>query len=127
MLLQEELTESELYDLLANHTLANFDPVAEAFKVSHTPHTPHHAALPALSLHLPFPLTFHPFPLPMPQLYDPAGTGALDPEVLRGFLVQFGLTDLTKGDLATLLDLSDRDKDGRVNLSDFRKMLTHPR
>ena len=51
----------------------------------------------------------------------------MDLEVLRGYLLQCGLSDLTKGDMGTLLDLSDRDRDGRIGLSDFRRMLTQPR
>ena len=48
----------------------------------------------------------------------------MDVEVLRRFLLDFGLTDLTKGDLSTLVDFADRDKDGKIGLSDFRKMTT---
>ena len=51
----------------------------------------------------------------------------MDPEVLRSYLMQFGLTDLTKGDVATVIEVTDRDKDGKINLSDFRKILTQPR
>ena len=34
MMGKDELTEADLYELLASHTLTNYDPVAEAFKVA---------------------------------------------------------------------------------------------
>jgi Ca2+-binding EF-hand superfamily protein len=77
--------------------------------------TPHSTPQPRLPTHSPHSLSV--------QLYDPAGSGAVDGEVLRRFLLQFGLTDITKGDIATLVDLSDRDKDGKIGLSDFRRIV----
>jgi Ca2+-binding EF-hand superfamily protein len=56
-------------------------------------------------------------------VYDPSGTGYVDAEVVRGMLVRFGLSDLTKADMQTLMDMTDRDRDGKVGLSDFRKMV----
>jgi calmodulin len=85
---KSELTEQELFQLLQQNELSNYDPVAEAFKI-----------------------------------YDPEDTGFLDITVFREILGNLGFNDINEQDIQTLIDTADVDGDGRVSLSDFRKML----
>jgi len=85
---KQELTEQDLYNLLAHNELTNYDPVQEAFKI-----------------------------------YDPHDTGYIDLDVFREILSNLGFGDITDQDIQTLIDTADVDGDGKVSLSDFRKML----
>jgi Ca2+-binding EF-hand superfamily protein len=89
---KHELTEAELYQLLAHNVcfdqsprtsranppktqeLMNYDPVAEAFKI-----------------------------------YDPNDTGFIDLDVFREILGNLGFGDITDQDIKTLIDTADVD------------------
>lgn len=85
---KQELTEQDLYYLLAHNELTNYDPVEEAFKI-----------------------------------YDPRGEGFIDEAVFKSILVKLGFGSISDQDVQTLIETADIDKDGRVSLLDFRKML----
>jgi Ca2+-binding EF-hand superfamily protein len=57
------------------------------------------------------------------RVFDPSNSGYVDPELLRSLLLGFGLTELTRADMSAVIDMTDRDRDGKVGLSDFRRML----
>ncbi len=57
------------------------------------------------------------------KIYDPADTGFIDLDVFREILANLGFGDITEQDVQTLVDTADCDGDGRVSLSDFRRML----
>ncbi|CAK4078808.1 unnamed protein product [Aphanomyces euteiches] len=84
-----ELTEQSLCELLLENDIADFDPVAEAFRA-----------------------------------YDPEGTGFVSFDVLSRLFESLGYGKLNDDDLRVLVATADADKDGQLDLSDFRKMLT---
>ena len=57
------------------------------------------------------------------RVFDPSSSGHVDAELLRSLLLSFGLTELTRADMTAVIDMTDRDRDGKVGLADFRKML----
>ena len=57
------------------------------------------------------------------QLFDPHGRGYVDTEHLTAVLVGLGVTEVTRGDVQLLVEQSDRDKDGKIGLNDFRRMV----
>ncbi|ETV91750.1 hypothetical protein, variant 1 [Aphanomyces invadans] len=85
---ESELTEQTLCDLLLENDIADYDPVAEAFRA-----------------------------------YDPDGTGFVSLEVLSRLFDSLGYGKLSEDDLRVLVATADADKDGQLNLSDFRKLL----
>mmetsp|Transcript_82859 Transcript_82859/g.173490 ORF Transcript_82859/g.173490 Transcript_82859/m.173490 type:complete len:172 (-) Transcript_82859:96-611(-) len=85
---QPEITFEELYALLKDNQLTNFDPVKEAFKV-----------------------------------YDPHNTGFVDMDMIRTFFKDLGYGDISDEDAKIILETADSDKDGRIGLDDFRKMV----
>ncbi|KAH9111954.1 hypothetical protein AeMF1_013606 [Aphanomyces euteiches] len=84
-----ELTEQSLCELLLENDIADFDPIAEAFRA-----------------------------------YDPEGTGFVSFDVLSRLFESLGYGKLNDDDLRVLVATADADKDGQLDLSDFRKMLT---
>ncbi|RHY17604.1 hypothetical protein DYB37_005461 [Aphanomyces astaci] len=86
---ESELTEQTLCDLLLENDIADYDPVAEAFRA-----------------------------------YDPEGTGFVNLEVLSRLFESLGYGKLSDDDLRVLVATADSDKDGQLNLADFRKLLT---
>mmetsp|Transcript_24736 Transcript_24736/g.70592 ORF Transcript_24736/g.70592 Transcript_24736/m.70592 type:complete len:183 (-) Transcript_24736:186-734(-) len=90
---QPEITFEELYALLRDNQLTNFDPVKEAFKV-----------------------------------YDPHNTGFVDMDKVKVFFKDLGYGDISDEDAKIILETADSDKDGRINLDDFRMMVPfgHP-
>mmetsp|Transcript_44958 Transcript_44958/g.113945 ORF Transcript_44958/g.113945 Transcript_44958/m.113945 type:complete len:187 (+) Transcript_44958:41-601(+) len=85
---QPEITFEELYALLKDNQLTNFDPVKEAFKV-----------------------------------YDPHNTGFVDMDMIKSFFKDLGYGDISDEDAKIILETADSDKDGRIGLDDFRKMV----
>ncbi|KAA0167344.1 hypothetical protein FNF27_07304 [Cafeteria roenbergensis] len=57
------------------------------------------------------------------KVYDPSGTGFVQPSVLRDIFKKLGFDDLNDDDMRVLLDTADGDRDGRISLEDFRTML----
>ncbi|OQS05883.1 hypothetical protein THRCLA_02052 [Thraustotheca clavata] len=58
------------------------------------------------------------------KAYDPEGTGYVDFQMLSRLFEKLGYGRLNDDDLKVLIATADKDKDGRLNLSDFRSMLT---
>ena len=56
------------------------------------------------------------------QVYDPEGTGFMDPEILRKIFDNLGFGEMSDGDLKALLDTVDDDGDGRLGIEDFRRL-----
>ncbi|KAF0711519.1 Aste57867_5213 [Aphanomyces stellatus] len=86
---ESELTEQALCDLLLENDIADYDPIAEAFRA-----------------------------------YDPEGTGFVSFDVLSRLFENLGYGKLSDEDLRVLVATADADKDGKLNLDDFRHMLT---
>lgn len=59
------------------------------------------------------------------KIYDPQETGYVDLAIFRDVLSNLGFEAVNDQDLQTLVDTADVDGDGRINLSDFRRMLAH--
>ena len=57
------------------------------------------------------------------QLFDPQGRCYVDTEHLAAVLVRLGLTEVTRGDIQVLIEQNDRDRDGKIGLNDFKRML----
>eukprot|EP01065_Artemidia_motanka_P011723 TRINITY_DN16380_c0_g1_i2.p3 TRINITY_DN16380_c0_g1~~TRINITY_DN16380_c0_g1_i2.p3 ORF type:complete len:267 (+),score=110.36 TRINITY_DN16380_c0_g1_i2:123-803(+) len=57
------------------------------------------------------------------KVYDPKGTGFVDPEVLRNVMQQMGYGPMTEDEAVALIKTADWDGDGKIGLSDFRRML----
>ncbi|KAJ8608753.1 hypothetical protein CTAYLR_007788 [Chrysophaeum taylorii] len=57
------------------------------------------------------------------KVYDPNGTGFVDTQVLRTIFENLGFGEVTEDDLQILTETGDVDGDGKISLSDFRKML----
>ncbi|EER12293.1 conserved hypothetical protein [Perkinsus marinus ATCC 50983] len=85
---QEEITFTELYHLLSDNELTDFDPIAEAFK-----------------------------------LYDPNDTGYVDMKTVKEFFKKAGYGLLSEGDVDAILQMADADRDGKLGLGDFRKLI----
>lgn len=85
---QPYITFEELYNLLKNNHVSNFDPVREAFRV-----------------------------------YDPHDTGFVDVNCLKDFFKQLGYGELSDDDAKILLATADADRDGKINLEDFRQLV----
>ena len=54
------------------------------------------------------------------RVYDPDGTGHVDPSALRLVLAGLGHGEVTDDDLSVLLQAAGADADGRVSLESFR-------
>lgn len=54
------------------------------------------------------------------RVYDPDGTGHVDPSALRRVLAGLGHGEVTDDDLSVLLQAAGADADGRVSLESFR-------
>jgi hypothetical protein len=59
------------------------------------------------------------------QVYDPHDTGYVDLEVLRSIFSNLGFGEVTSEDVNVLIETADVDGDGKISLSDFRKMVSH--
>ncbi|KAK1943013.1 Calmodulin-like protein 3 [Phytophthora citrophthora] len=57
------------------------------------------------------------------KAYDPEETGFISREMLRYVFERLGYGALTEEDLDVLISCADADRDGRINLADFRSML----
>ena len=57
------------------------------------------------------------------QLFDPHNRGYVDTENLTAVLVGLGVTEVTRGDVQLLVEQNDRDKDGKIGLNDFKRMM----
>lgn len=57
------------------------------------------------------------------KVYDPMETGFVNMEVLVDIFSHLGFGTLTEDDVRVLLETGDVDKDGRISLDDFRRML----
>ncbi|KAE9339848.1 hypothetical protein PF008_g11386 [Phytophthora fragariae] len=57
------------------------------------------------------------------KAYDPEETGFISREMLRYVFERLGYGALTEEDLDVLISCADADRDGRINLADFRAML----
>ena len=57
------------------------------------------------------------------KVYDPQGTGYVDTTVLRGIFEKLGFGTITEEDVKILVETADVDKDGRISLEDFRRMV----
>ena len=57
------------------------------------------------------------------KVYDPQQTGFVDTTVLRGIFEKLGFGTITEEDVKILVETADVDKDGRISLEDFRKMI----
>lgn len=86
---KKQLTEAELYAMLADNELKDFDPVSEAFKTCE----------------------------------DPLEKGYADMKKIERILQKVGFSEITETDLKNLQKAIDMDKDGKVGLDDFRRMI----
>ena len=59
------------------------------------------------------------------KVYDPHDTGYVDLEVLRSIFSNLGFGEVTSEDVDVLIETADVDGDGKISLSDFRKMVAH--
>ncbi|KAJ9466306.1 Calmodulin [Diplonema papillatum] len=57
------------------------------------------------------------------KTFDPESTGYLDPVVLRNIMRQMGYGEMSDEDLAILIQTADANKDGKIDITDFRGML----
>ncbi|RNF00963.1 hypothetical protein TraAM80_07300 [Trypanosoma rangeli] len=57
------------------------------------------------------------------NIYDPEGRGVVDVEVLSGIMKRIGFGDLSQEEMKLLIQTADFDKDGNINLEDFRNLL----
>ena len=57
------------------------------------------------------------------QLFDPHNRGYVDTDHLTAVLVGLGVTEVTRGDVQLLIEQNDRDKDGKIGLNDFKRMM----
>eukprot|EP01084_Bolivina_argentea_P066389 121010_1 len=79
----------DLYNILVDNELTNFDPIQESFKT----------------------------------IFDPNDNGCLDISILKNILINFGYKKITDKDIQILIDVTDQDKDGKINLSDFTNII----
>ena len=57
------------------------------------------------------------------QLFDPHNRGYVDTEHLMAVLMGLGVAEVTRGDVQLLVEQNDRDKDGKIGLNDFKRMV----
>ncbi|KAH9577601.1 EF-hand domain [Trypanosoma melophagium] len=57
------------------------------------------------------------------HIYDPHGQGVVDVDVLAGIMKRIGLGELSHEEMELLIQTADFDKDGKINLEDFRNLL----
>ena len=57
------------------------------------------------------------------KVYDPQETGYVDTSVLRSIFEKLGFGTITDEDVRILVETADLDKDGKINLEDFRNMI----
>ncbi|ORC93515.1 uncharacterized protein TM35_000013920 [Trypanosoma theileri] len=57
------------------------------------------------------------------HIYDPNGQGVVDVEALAGIMKRIGLGELSREEMDLLIQTADFDKDGKINLEDFRNLL----
>ena len=57
------------------------------------------------------------------RAYDPNGTGFADPEMLRSIFETLGYGPINEEDIKVLIETADADRDGKIGLEDFRKMM----
>lgn len=57
------------------------------------------------------------------KAYDPEETGFISREMLRDVFERLGFGALTDEDVNLLVSCADADRDGRINLADFRTLL----
>ncbi|CEG41844.1 hypothetical protein PPTG_11621 [Plasmopara halstedii] len=57
------------------------------------------------------------------KVYDPEESGYISREMLRFVFERLGFGTLAEGDLDMLISYADADRDGRINIADFRAML----
>jgi Ca2+-binding EF-hand superfamily protein len=57
------------------------------------------------------------------KVYDPQETGYVDTIVLRGIFEKLGFGTITEEDVKILVETADVDKDGKISLEDFRRMI----
>ena len=57
------------------------------------------------------------------NVFDPNDTGFVDVGILRNILSEFGYHKITDKDLQVLVEAVDRDKDGKINIDDFRNII----
>lgn len=58
------------------------------------------------------------------KVYDPQETGFVDMEVTREVFQTLGYGEVSEEDIRIILETADTDRDGRIGLEDFRKMVT---
>eukprot|EP00397_Hematodinium_sp_SG-2012_P047012 GEMP01053307.1.p1 GENE.GEMP01053307.1~~GEMP01053307.1.p1 ORF type:complete len:172 (+),score=36.35 GEMP01053307.1:69-584(+) len=57
------------------------------------------------------------------KVFDPNGTESVDMNVIKECFQELGYGDVSEEDLKIVLEIADADKDGRIGLEDFRKMV----
>ncbi|RNF25633.1 uncharacterized protein Tco025E_02193 [Trypanosoma conorhini] len=57
------------------------------------------------------------------KIYDPQGSGVVDVEVLAGIMKRIGFGELSQEEMELMIQTADFDKDGNINLEDFRNLL----
>jgi len=57
------------------------------------------------------------------KVYDPNGTGYVDMSVIKECFSSLGYGDVSDDDIKIIMDTADADKDGRIGIEDFRKMV----
>jgi len=57
------------------------------------------------------------------KVYDPQETGFVDMEVTREIFQTLGYGEVSEEDIRIILETADTDRDGRIGLEDFRKMV----
>lgn len=113
-----------LWELIDTYQQQFYKPAKGVTAFSTIPNTPksaaHHAGISstfeAVSRFDPVKETFN--------VYDPRGTGAVDVEMLRNIMSRIGFGDLSDEELANLVQSADFDNDGRININDFRSLVT---
>ena len=61
------------------------------------------------------------------KVYDPNGTGFADMDMLRNIFDSLGYGDMNEDDLTVLKETADVNRDGKIDLEDFRGMLQFDR
>ena len=87
---KQEMTATELHELLANTMIEEFDPVEEAFK-----------------------------------LLDIDETGFLSVDTFRNIFDKLNLGVIEDNEVKIFNEVADKDGDGKISLSDFRKILEY--
>jgi hypothetical protein len=81
---KSELDSKELYDLLKNNKLQDFDPLKETYNI-----------------------------------LDPENKGFINEKDFQSIMEAMGFTDITEYDLPVLLEVADKDGDGKITFEDF--------